>query len=217
MEERTPHPDLIKSIEQEMDSDVHPLLKKILDNIKPIGIAVGGIVAAVAVYSGVTSYQTSHREKAVSQLGSIMVLDDRAARTEKLQSFLKTGPADLRPAAQLELARIFLDSGEYDKAAEAWKAVAGSANMKTVAGLGEAKALVLKGDYAGAVTILSALKKEAGEEFAGAISANLAFAAEKAGQTDLAVAEYEALKAKNGGNDSFLEYKIGKLKAKTQG
>jgi thioredoxin-like negative regulator of GroEL len=103
------------------------------------------------------------------------------------------------------------------KAAAAWKSVAGSADMKTVAGLGEAKALVMKGDYAGAVTILSALKKDAGEEFAGAISANLAFAAEKAGQTDLAIAEYEALKTKDSGNDAFLEYKIGKLRAKTQG
>lgn len=217
MEERTPQTDILKTIEQEMDSDVHPLLKKILDNIKPIGIAVGGIVAAVAVYTGVSSYSASQHDKAVSQLGSIMVLDDQAARTEKLQAFLQSGPADLRPAAQIELARIFMDTAEYDKAAAAWKTVANSANMKTVAGLGEAKSLILKGDYAGAVTVLSALKKDAGEEFGGAVSANLAFAAEKAGQTDLAVAEYEALKAKSGGSDAFLEYKIGKLKAKTQG
>ena len=217
MEARTPEHDILKTIEQEMDSDIHPLLKKILDNIKPIGIAVGGVVAAVAVYTGVSSYQSSQHEKAVSQLGSIMVLDDQAARAEKLQSFVQSGPEGLRPAAQLELARIFMDSGEYDKAAAAWKALAPNANMKTLAGLGEAKALVFKGDYAGAVTILSALKKDAGEEFAGAISANLAFAAEKAGQADLAIAEYEALKTKESGNDAFLDYKIGKLKAKTQG
>ena len=217
MEERSAQSDIIKTIEQEMDSDVHPLLKKILDNIRPIGIAVGGIVAAVAVYSGFNAYQSSQRDKAVSELGAIIILDDQAARTSKLEAFVSSGPADLRPAAQLELARIFMEAGEYDKAAAAWKSVAGSVDMKTVAGLGEAKALVMKGDYAGAVTILSALKKDAGEEFAGAISANLAFAAEKAGQTDLAIAEYEALKTKDSGNDAFLEYKIGKLRAKTQG
>ena len=29
--------DILKTIEQEMDTDVHPLLKMILDNIKAIG------------------------------------------------------------------------------------------------------------------------------------------------------------------------------------
>jgi hypothetical protein len=48
-----------------------------------------------------------------------------------------------------------------------------------------------------------------------AISANLAFAAEKAGQTDLAISEYEALKSKDSGNEAFLDYKIGTLKPKS--
>jgi hypothetical protein len=215
MEERNAQADILKTIEQEIDSDIHPLLKKILDNIKPIGLAVGGIVAAVAVYSGVTSYQQSQHAKAVSELGGIMVLADQAARTERLQAFAQSGPADLRPAAQLELAKVFVTAGDYDKAVTAWKAVGQNPGMKAVAGLGEAKALSLKGDYAGAVTVLSALKKDAGEELAPAISSSLAFAAEKAGQTDVAIAEYEAMKAKAGGNDAFLEYKIGKLKAKS--
>ena len=46
------------------------------------------------------------------------------------------------------------------------------------------------------------------------ISTNLAFAAEKAGQIDLAVAEYEALKSNAGGNEAFLEYKIKQLSTK---
>jgi type II secretory pathway pseudopilin PulG len=98
MEERSAQSDIIKTIEQEMDSDVHPLLKKILDNIRPIGIAVGGIVAAVAVYSGFNAYQSSQRDKAVSELGAIIILDDQAARTSKLEAFVSSGPADLRPA-----------------------------------------------------------------------------------------------------------------------
>lgn len=217
MEERNAPTDILKTIEQEMDSDIHPVLKKILDNIKPIGLTVGAIVVAVAVYAGVTSYQKSQHASAVQELGGIMVMTDQAARTGKLETFAKSGADDLRAAAQLELARIFMDSGEFDKAADAWRTVAQNPGMRTVASLGEAKAHMFKGDHAKAVEILNALKKDAGEEFAPAISANLAFAAEKAGQKDLAIAEYEALKSKDSGNEDFLSYKIGKLKAKTQG
>lgn len=216
MEERNASMDILKTIEQEMDSDIHPFLKKILDNIRPIGFAVGGIVAAVAVYSGVTSYQESQHAKAVSELGAIMVLSDQSSRIEKLQAFAQSGPKDLRPAVELELARMHMDAGNYEKAAAAWNDLSQSKGMGTVAGLGEAKALMMKGDYAKAVTVLSGLKKDAGEEFAQAVSANLAFAAEKAGQNDLAIAEYESLKSKDG-NDAFLDFKIGKLKAKNQG
>ena len=104
MEERNATNDILATIEQEMDSDIHPLLKKILDNIKPIGITIGGIVVAVAVYSGVTTYQESQREKAVSELGVIMTMADQTARIQKLEAFAASGPKELRSAAQLELA-----------------------------------------------------------------------------------------------------------------
>jgi lipopolysaccharide biosynthesis regulator YciM len=169
----------------------------------------------VAVYSGVTTYQESQRAKAVSELGVIMTMADQTARIEKLETFAKSGPKELRIAAQLELARIFMDQNDYEKAAEAWSSVGQGADIRVIAGLGEAKALILKGDHAKAVEILSALKKDAGQEFMPAISANLAFAAEKAGQIELAISEYEALKSKEAGNEAFLDYKIGTLKSKS--
>jgi cytochrome c-type biogenesis protein CcmH/NrfG len=212
MEERNAPADILKTIEQEMDSDIHPILKMILDNIKIIGLTVGGVVAAMAVYSGVTTYQKSQHEKAVSEMGQILILQDKSARVERLQSFAQQAPEDLRPGIQLELARIFMDQGEYEKAATAWHVVGEQEGMRVVAGLGEAKALIFKGDFAGAVTILSAIKKDAGQNFLPAVSATLAFAAEKAGQTDLAIAEYESLRSQDSGNEAFLDYKIGRLK-----
>lgn len=212
MEERNAPADILKTIEQEMDSDIHPILKMILDNIKIIGLTVGGVVAAVAVYSGVTAYQESRHEKAVSEMGQILILQDKSAKVERLQSFAQQAPEDLRPAIQLELARIFMDQGEYEKAATAWHVVGEQEGMRVLAGLGEAKALIFKGDFAGAVTILSTIKKDAGQDFLPAVSANLAFAAEKAGQTDLAIAEYESLRSQDSGNEAFLDYKIGRLK-----
>lgn len=215
MEERKATHDILSTIEQEMDSDIHPLLKKILDNIKPIGITIGGIVVAVAVYSGVTTYQESQHEKAVSELGMIMTMADQTARIEKLEAFTQSGPKELRSAAHLELARIYMDQNDYEKAAGAWRALGQSPDIRTIAGLGEAKALIFKGEHAKAVEILSGLKKDASQEFLPAVSANLAFAAEKAGQIDLAISEYEDLKSKEGGNEAFLDYKIGTLKSKS--
>jgi len=215
MEERKATSDILKTIEQEMDAGVHPVLKKILDNLKPIGIAVGGVVAAVAVYAGVTSYQESQYEKGVSELGVIMTTDDPSARAGKLQAFAQSGPKALRTAAQLELARIHMDQGEFGNAAEAWRSVGQNADTRIIAGLGEAKALILGGEPAKAVEILSTLKKSAGEEFVAAISANLAFAAEQAGQIELAISEYEALRSKESGNEDFLDYKISTLKSKS--
>jgi predicted negative regulator of RcsB-dependent stress response len=215
MEERKATNDILSTLEQEMDSDIHPVLKKILDNLKPIALAVGGIVAAVAVYTGVNSYQESQYEKGVSELGTIMITDDLAQRAEKLEAFVQSGPKGLRTAAQLELARIHMEKNEFEKAAGAWRSVSQNADTRVIAGLGEAKALILGGEPAKAVEILDALRKDASEEFAAAISSNLAFAAEQAGQIDLAIAEYEALKTKESGNEAFLDYKISSLKSKS--
>jgi cytochrome c-type biogenesis protein CcmH/NrfG len=174
-------------------------------------------VVAVAVYSGVNVWQDTQHAKALNELGAILVMDDGAERTGKLKAFAASGPADLRPAAQLELAAVTMEAGAYDDAVAAWQSLGQKDGMRAVAGLGEARALMHKGDHAAAVEVLKALKQDAGEEFAAPISSALAFAAEKAGQTELAIAEYETMKSLAGGNAAFLDYKINKLKAKTQG
>lgn len=215
MEEKNMPTNILQTIEQEMDSDIHPFLKKILDNIKPIGLAVGGIVAAVAVYSGMSTYQESQKTQAVSDLGAIMAMNDDTARLERLESFATSGHSDFRLAARLEMAKVFMNSGEYAKAAEAWRVISQSAGpeMKIVAGLGEAKALIAQEEYTKAIDVLTTIKKGAGDEFASVISSSLAFAAEKAGQKDLAIAEYESLKTKSEGNAAFLEHKINLLRS----
>lgn len=218
MEDKTGQIDILKTIEQEMDSDIHPFLKKILDNIKPLAWAVGGIIAAAAVYSGVTSYQEAQRAKAVSQLGGILIQAESADRTQRLEEFAATAPADLRVAARLELAKVYMDTKDFDKAANAWRAVGGSdvSDMRIVAGLGEAKNFMMQGEHAKAADLLANLKQNANDEYQAMISGTLAFAAEKAGRIDVAIAEYESLKAKGDSNTAYLDYKIAALKAKPQ-
>lgn len=204
--------DILKTIEQEMDTDVHPILKKILDNIKVIGLAVFAIVAAVAIYSGIDVYQEKERAKAVSELGALSAVTDPAERIQKLESFITSAPADIRHGAQLELASLYMEQNEFEKAAAVWKNMDSKNQFGVVAGLAEARALMLQGDYAKAVDVLVKIQKDAGSAMQPIVSGALAFAAEKSGQNDLAIAQYKTLKAANPGEGStFLDYKIAQL------
>lgn len=216
--EKKPIPtNILHTIEQEMDSDLHPFLKKILDNIKPIGLAVTGIIAVVAIYSGISTYQSSQKTQAASELGAILITDDGADRLQRLEAFAHSGHKDLRLAARLELAKTLMNEGEYSKAADIWRGIAPnvSSEIKIIAGLGEAKALMAQGEFAQAVEVLTRIKVKTGTGFAPTISSILVFAAEKADQKDLALAEYETLKAQGEGNSDFLDYKINLLKTKS--
>lgn len=216
MSEQTRQPDLLKTIEQEMDSDIHPFLKKILDNIKPISWVVGGIIAVAAVYSAVTSYQDRQAAKSASQLGAIITQSDQSAKITQLEAFALSAPGSLRVAVQLELAKIYTEANNYAQAAKAWQAVAGSdlPEMRSIARFGEAQSYIFQREYAKAVDLLTALKQDAIDEYQTAISNALAFAAEKAGQTELALAEYQSLKTTDPSNSSYLDYKIAMLKPK---
>lgn len=216
MSEKSGQPDLLRTIEQEMDSDLHPFLKKILDNIKPISWAIVGIIAVAATYTAVTSYQDRQTTKAVSQLGNILMLTDQNAKSEQLEAFALSAPGNLRIAAQLELAKVYGDAKNYAQAAKAWQAVAksGGAEMRTIATFGEAQNYIFQGEYAKAVDLLTGLKQDAIDEYQVVISTTLAFAAEKSGQTELALAEYQSLKTTDSANISYLDYKIAQLTPK---
>lgn len=205
--------DILKTIEQEMDTDVHPILKKILDNIKVIGLAVFAVVAAVAVYSGINIYQEKERAQAVSELGSLSAITDPTERMQKLESFITSAPADIRHGAQLELASLYMEQNEFEKAAAVWKSMGSENRFGVVAGLAEARALMFQGKYTEAVNVLTKIQKDAGSAMQPIVSGALAFAAEKSGQNDLAIAQYKTLKAVNPGEGAaFLDYKIERLK-----
>ena len=199
-----------------MDSDIHPLLKKILDNIKPIALIVTVVVLAAATYSGLSSYQSSQKEQAASELGTILIMNDNATRLEHLEAFVNSGHKDLRLAARLELAKAFMDLGEYARAAQTWREIGQhvESEMKVIAGLGEASSLIAQDEYGQAVELLTKLKTNSGAGFIPVISSSLVFAAEKAGLKDIALAEYESLKTQNESNSAFIDYKINRLKAK---
>ena len=217
MDTASKQPDILRTLEQEMDADMHPLLKMILDNIKAIGLGVAMIILSVAVYAWFSSYQEEQKTRAVSQLGKIIIIDNPEERVVQLTALLAATPEATRPAIQLELAKSYLELEKYDQAGQAWQALdtAGRADLQVIARLGAAKSFLLSGKYADAATALRALKTVAGEDFVSLVSNTLAFAEERAGNIQAALAEYEAIKAKEATNAAFIDYKISMLKQKS--
>lgn len=208
--------DILRTLEQEMDTDMHPLLKKILENIKLIGLSVGVIVIGVAVYSWLSVHQADQKDRAVSQLGKIIVIDSPVERISQLNSLLATAPENSRPAMRLELVKSYLELKDYEQAGHVWETlnVAALADLQPVARLGVAKSLLFAGKYVEAATELRALKAVASDEFLSIVANTLAFAEEHAGNTQAALAEYEAIKVKESANTAFIDYKINKLRQK---
>ena len=72
---------------------------------------------------------------------------------------------------------------------------------------------MLAGNYAEAAAILRTLKAGTSDEFVSLVANTLAFAEEQAGNTQAALAEYEAIKDKEPSSSPFVDYKITQLKS----
>ena len=211
------HHGLIEEIEQEADEDLHPLLKKILDNIKPIGLGIAGVVLAVGVYSGYQSMQGSKLEDARTHLGTLLAEQDATARIEALQTFLKQAPKSLQTGIALELAKSGMEADRLDVALNAWKRLSGESDptLRTVAGLGQARVLSMQGKDKEALELLNGLKSKAPEGYGVILSTQIAECAERSGNAAASLAAYQDMKNEAKGQDTaFIDYKIAMLNKK---
>lgn len=208
-------PGILRTIEQEMDADMHPLLKKILEHIKSIGLGIGILIVGVALYAWFTSYQAEHKNRSASQLGQVLIVNSPAERIAQLTAMLGSAPQSIQPAIHLELVSSCLELKDFAQAERSWQALAqlGLADIQDIAQLGTAKSLMLAGNYAEAAAILRTLKAGTSDEFVSLVANTLAFAEEQAGNTQAALAEYEAIKDKEPSSSPFVDYKITQLKS----
>jgi len=208
------HKAIIEEIEQEADEDMHPLLKKILDNVKPIGLGIAGVVLAVGVYSGFQSLQDSKVEEARAQLGTILAEQDTDARIDALQSFRTEAPDSLQTGISLELAKSGMASDRLDVALDAWTRLTANSDstLHMVAGLGRARVLSMQGKDKEALDVLSSLKTKDHEGYAAILNTQIAESAERAGDTTLALAAYQDMKNQAKGQEtSYIDFKIAML------
>ncbi|GAU07692.1 tetratricopeptide repeat protein [Desulfoplanes formicivorans] len=211
------HLNIIDEIEHEADQDLHPLLKKILDNLKPIGLGLGALILLVGAYSGYTTYTGIQANKLTNALGTILLEQDPAKRITSLNQFLQEHPSALSVGPLLELANTAMTSKDYTTAASAWARVADKTegDIHILASMGQARALSLDGKYKEALTILEAIDTVSAKDFATPLARQIAFVAEQNGDWEKALAAYQELKAAGAvTNTAFLDMKIADIKAK---
>ncbi len=214
---------ILNEIESEAESTMHPLLEKILNNLKLIGTIIGAIVLLAGGISGYKMYKNHQIEQATSKLESILSRDDAAAKAEALDKFAKKAPDVLSTGVRLELARALMQNGDYRKAAKSFAQLQGKNNdLQPLAILGKAKALILADEYAKAVAFLERNKGKVPEQYQRPLSNMLAYSAEKSGNWQKALSAYQELKSQSDmfqgqGKAGFFEYKINKMQQKMAG
>ncbi|WP_319779322.1 tetratricopeptide repeat protein [Maridesulfovibrio sp.] len=215
MEEQNNTQDILNQVHESTPDSLHPLLDYIIKNGKLIAAGVAAIIIIAGSVAGYKHMNQQALVKAQTELGIILIKYNGAEQAESLAAFEKDAPASMKPAVQLATAKAWMDASRYADAKSAWAAVGKSSpEMAPVAGLGEAKCLMLADKANEAVTILQGLKNSAGATYAAPIDRLLAEAAEQAGNFQLAVQAYQGLLTSIPREAPFFEIKIKELKAK---
>ncbi|MFW6054544.1 MAG: tetratricopeptide repeat protein [Thermodesulfobacteriota bacterium] len=206
----------------EIGEQAGPLIKKITENLKQIGIVFGAIIILAAAVTGYKYYRVRTLEKGQAELGRILLQADQKQRVSDLESFLEKAPDRLKPAVRLQLASQAMDSGQYEEAGKYWETIASQTkdqDLKVVAGIGQANALHQQGRTAEGLQVLTRLQQEAPERYLENVNQTLAVMAETTGDWDKALQAYQQLQAASGktaGNTGYLQYKIKQLQQKTR-
>lgn len=214
---RDQHRNMLDEIEQEADQDLHPLLQKILDNLKAIGMGIGAIILLVGAYSGYTTYTSIQAKKQTNALGTILLEKDPAKRIASLNRFLQEHPSALSVGPLLEVAGTAMSSKDYATAASAWARIADATQgeIQILANMGQARVLSFDGKYKEALAVLEAIDTDSAREFATPLARQIAHVAEQSGEWEKALAAYQELKTAGAvNNTAFLDMKIADIKAK---
>lgn len=215
MEEQNNTQDILNQVHESTPDTLHPLLDYIIKNGKMI---VAGIAAIILIAGGISGFKYMNQQKLIkaqSEMGTILIKYSGAKQAEALATFEKDAPASMKPAVQLALAKAWMDADHYADAKTVWAEIAKtSPKLAPVAGLGQAKCLMLEDKAGEAVTLLQGLTTSAGAEYATSINRLLAEAAEKSENIQLAIQAYQGLLTSSPQEASFYEFKIKELKAK---
>ncbi|WP_320007807.1 tetratricopeptide repeat protein [Maridesulfovibrio sp.] len=215
MEEQNTTQDILNQVHESTPDSLHPVLDYIIKNGKLIA---AGIAAIILIAGGAAGFKYMNQQQLItaqSEMGSILIKYSGEEQVKALADFEKDAPSSMKPAVQLALAKSLMEISRFADAKAAWAAVGKSSpEMAPVAGLGEAKCLILDNKAAEALPILEALKNSAGEEFAATIGRVQAEAAEQAGKFQLAIDAYQGLLASSPQEAPYFKIKINELKAK---
>ncbi len=184
-------PELLKSLEQEMDDDLHPVLRWIVDHLNALGLGVAAILLAV---TGFTAFQ-HYREIQLSRAQEALARLTQAPPTPQTVRDLKAMAQDeagIRTAALLAAIAHAEALDDTDQAAVLWSQVATtSENFRPVATLGQVHALLRAGQFTEALALTE--QTDWPPAFRPLVLSAKAFAFEGAGQPTQAIAAYREL------------------------
>lgn len=205
----------------EDENTMHPLLQKLIDNIRVVLGGICAILILVGAYGIFDSMSKSDLEESRAELAGIILSKQGEEKIAALKTYIGDAPDELEINARLELISTLLERGQYKEAAEQWDEVADAADgsFEVAAKIGKAKALALSGDSRQALKIYKDLSGDAGEAYANHLSNLKANAAVRVGDKELAVKEYEKLLNAPVGTESgkkFIAHRINVLKGENQ-
>ena len=221
--EQSPAPDFLQRIEGEADSSLHPLLEKIMNNLKLIGLIIGLVVLIAGGISGYKLYDNHRMNQASSEFADILSEQDPEVRAQALKNFSQSAPAGLSTGINLELAQALMQNKDYQQAADKFAELkSADKDLKAMAVLGQAKALQLANKYEKALALLEKNKDDIFEGYSRPLINMIAFSAEQSQNWQKALSAYQELKEKNGmgqGQDetAFFDYKIKEMQEKMAG
>lgn len=206
-----------KSAVEEVQEDLHPAFKLLVDNMNYIVAAIAALLLIVAAVSLYNWYSARNLAQAKNDLGTILSEKSGQEKITSLDAFLKEAPEALKPGILLELANEAMSEKQYSVAQGYWNSLVelGGEDITPVAIMGRARCLLLEGKAKEAVNQLVALKAHVSENFAMPVNRQLAETAEQAGDIETALAAYSELADKDqAGNKQYLEFKIRELQSK---
>ena len=203
----TQDPSLLQKMSEEVAPEVSPLLLLITKNAKIIAFVFALGVLGAAGYGGYQWYTAKQLRAAQTALGYILIVPNLEERTAKLESFLASAPQGVQLAANLALAKAYLEAKNYDKALAAWEVTAknNEASFHTVALIGKAQTLALQEKTAEALAVLEPLAASAQGAARDLIHSSIADLAEKSGDFNKAAVACDALAA-NSASPESVEY-----------
>ncbi|MFO7801261.1 MAG: tetratricopeptide repeat protein [Desulfovermiculus sp.] len=205
---------------QETPPPVAGWAKVITDNLKTIGLILGAIIVAAALFSGYSYYKTRTLRNAQQSVDRIMSQKEGQARISALEDFLAQAPEEMTTGLHLQVARLGMQEGEYARAASHWeKAQEGiqDQDLRIVAVLGRAAALAEQGDSSKALELLQETASQAPQRYQRSLKSKIASIAENTQQWELALQAYQDIAGQaelNSQRDEYIEHKINVLENK---
>lgn len=202
------------NLEEKIPDSMHPAFEALIKYKKHIAMALAAVVVLGAVIGLVRWQRANAEQQAQTTLGEILMNQQGADRVAKLEELLADAPSSVEPAILLELSEACMQTENYEKAAKYYAQLAknGEPTISVVAGLGEAKALLLSGKAEESYSILKELADGAPESFSGTVYRQMALSAEMAGKNDAALKAWEQLLETPTADKEFIEYKLQQLK-----